>query len=100
VTRRWAFVMSVVSGGGPISLSDTNEDLRLYSMLGDVDLVRHMINLLIQCGARHLIDDSEPVEGNTPLIEASRGGHTETVSQLDEAHPDPRGCAQRPRIDG
>ena len=57
-------------------ISDANEDLRLYSMLGEIDVVRHMITI----GA--FVDDADPVEGNTPLMEAARCGNTEVVREL------------------
>eukprot|EP01043_Picozoa_sp_COSAG02_P005903 COSAG02_NODE_163_length_32424_cov_21.759010_21_plen_1365_part_00 len=57
-------------------ISDANEDLRLYSMLGEIDVVRHMITV----GA--FVDDADPVEGNTPLLEAARCGNTEVVREL------------------
>ena len=58
------------------SISDANEDLRLYSMLGDIDLV-----LLMLVRGAH-VDDTEPVEGNTALLEACRNGHTLLLGQV------------------
>lgn len=57
-------------------ISDANEDLRLYSMLGEIEVVRHMITV----GA--FVDDADPVEGNTPIMEAARCGNTEIVREL------------------
>eukprot|EP01052_Picozoa_sp_SAG31_P056622 SAG31_NODE_16308_length_714_cov_0.734959_2_plen_85_part_00 len=48
--------------------SDANEDLRYYAMCGEVKLATHA---LIK-GAN--VDEGDPVEGNTPLLEASRNG--------------------------
>jgi ankyrin repeat protein len=57
-------------------ISDANEDLRLYAMLGEIDIVRHMITV----GA--YVDDADTVEGNTPMMEAARCGNTEIVREL------------------
>lgn len=70
--------------------SDANENLRLYAMLGDITPVQHA---MIQ-GAN--IDDADPVEGNTALLEAARSGHTDMVAELLRCAPLPAGHRENP----
>ena len=71
------------NASGAITVSDANENLRLYSMLGEIGLVRHMI----MAGA--YVDDADDCEGNTPMIEAARCGNTEVVRELLRHRSDP-----------
>ena len=66
----------MAEAGRPLPISDANENLRLYSMKGWIEEVRHMI----LSGAA--VDAAEAVEGNTPMMEAARCGEDEVVREL------------------
>ena len=53
--------------------TNVNEDLRLYAMYGEMKLVQHAMVK----GAS--INDPDPVEGSTALLEAARNGHAGAI---------------------